>query len=157
MIGRRRGAFGYGTSSIGYARFSVLQKKEAQRCRTMADGAHTKLPFVEQVHLIAADLFRSKLIRRTPEMFRERLHNLQVAVHGSLRVITALEFLQHHFAKLGHRDLLVTHTIPIDDCRSRTTRVASAARAASFKLRSVYKSKLTCSRQPAHVPRRAAA
>src|ERR1035437_5822361 len=73
MIGSRRGALGYGSSSIGYARFSVLQKKkscriprqlfnrvcplqrlaeeEAQRCRTMADGADTKLPFVEQVHL----------------------------------------------------------------------------------------------------------
>ena len=38
----------------------------------------------------------------------EGLHDLQVALHGSLRVITTLEFFQHHFAKLGHRDLLVT-------------------------------------------------
>ena len=41
----------------------------------------------------------------------ERLYNFQVAVHGSLRVITTLEFFQHQFAKLGHRDLLVTHKI----------------------------------------------
>jgi hypothetical protein len=39
------------------------------------------------------------------------LHDLQVALHGSLRIITTLEFFQHHFAKLGHRDLLVTHTL----------------------------------------------
>src|ERR1700688_2752593 len=27
----------------------------------------------------------------------------QVTVHGSLSVITTLEFLEHHFAKVGHR------------------------------------------------------
>ena len=89
-----------------------LAEEESQGCRTMADGADTKLPFVEQVHLIGADLFRPKLIRRTAEMFCERRHNPQVAVHGSLRVITTLEFFQHLLAKLGHRDLLVTHKIP---------------------------------------------
>ena len=33
------------------------------------------------------------------------------ALHDSLSVITTLEFVQHLFAKLGHRDLLVTHKI----------------------------------------------
>ncbi len=28
-----------------------------------------------------------------------------------LRIITALEFLQHHFSEMGHRDLLVTHNL----------------------------------------------
>ena len=77
----------------------------------MADSANTKFSFVEQIHLIGADLFRSTLIRRTTEMFCERFYNLQVAVHGSLRVITTLELFQHLFAKLGHGDLLVTHKI----------------------------------------------
>jgi len=27
-----------------------------------------------------------------------------------LRVIKTLEFLQHHFSEMGHRDLLVTQT-----------------------------------------------
>src|ERR1039457_7259911 len=105
----------------------------------MADGADTKLPFVEQVHLIGADLFRAKLIRRTAEMFCERLYNFQVAVHGSLRVITTLELFQHLFTKLGHGDLLVTHKISRSEVEmlDRPTRVASAARAASFKRRSV--------------------
>jgi hypothetical protein len=26
-------------------------------------------------------------------------------------VIATLEFLQHHFSKMGHTDLLVTHTL----------------------------------------------
>src|ERR1039457_6160047 len=114
-------------------------EEESQRCRTMADGADTKLPFVEQVHLIGADLFRAKLIRRTAEMFCERLYNFQVAVHGSLRVITTLELFQHLFTKLGHGDLLVTHKISRSEVEmlDRPTRVASAARAASFKRRSV--------------------
>jgi hypothetical protein len=30
-------------------------------------------------------------------------HGTQVAVYGTLSVITTLEFLEHHFAKVGHR------------------------------------------------------
>ena len=68
------------------------------------------------------------------EMSSEILHDFQVSVYGSLRVITTLEFLQHHFSKLGHRDLLVTHKIsPTEpDGHHLYLRVASAARAASF-------------------------
>jgi hypothetical protein len=51
---------------------------------------------------------------------------------GSLGVITTLEFVQHLFAKLGHRDLL-TNVWPLP----RPPRVASAAQAASFKRRRV--------------------
>ena len=53
----------------------------------------------------------------------------------SLRVITTLEFLQHHCSELGHRDLLVTHKISLSgvEMHDRPIRVASAARAASFK------------------------
>src|ERR1700679_529148 len=51
------------------------------------------------------------------EIVSEGFHNLQVAIHRSLRVITTLEFLQHHLAKLGHRDLLVTHTL-LQRCRN---------------------------------------
>jgi hypothetical protein len=44
-------------------------------------------------------------------VFGEGSYDLYVAGYGSLRVIATLEFLQHHFSKLGHRDLLVTHTL----------------------------------------------
>src|SRR5580704_11468453 len=92
---------------------SESYRKKPQRCRTMTDGADAELPLLQQVYLIGAYLFRPKLIRRTTKMFCERLHNLQVAVHGSLRVITTLELFQHHSARLGHRDLLVIAvTIP---------------------------------------------
>jgi hypothetical protein len=40
----------------------------------------------------------SKLIRRAPEIKREIRDRLDVAVYGSLSVITTLEFFEHHFA-----------------------------------------------------------
>src|SRR5215469_5771894 len=44
-------------------------------------------------------------------MLREILDDPDVGFCGTMRVITSLEFLQHHFAKMGHRDLLVTHNL----------------------------------------------
>jgi hypothetical protein len=35
-----------------------------------------------------------------------------VTACGSLRIITTLEFFEHHFAKSGHEDLLVTRQYP---------------------------------------------
>src|SRR3954469_30464 len=70
-----------------------------------------QLSLGEQVRLIGTDLFGSELVRRAMKVFSEGLHNFQVALHGSLRVIPTLEFLQHHCSELGHRDLLVTRKI----------------------------------------------
>ena len=46
-----------------------------------------------------------------------------------LRVITTLEFFQHHFSEMGHRDLLVTHNLSqaIKQPPLPTSREASAA------------------------------
>src|ERR1022692_3800097 len=44
------------------------------------------------------------------EVLGEPPDRTDVGTCGSLRVITALEFLEHPYAKLGHRDLLVTQT-----------------------------------------------
>jgi len=41
-------------------------------------------------------------------VFGELLERFNVRGYGSLRVISTLRFLQHHFAQMGHRDLLVT-------------------------------------------------
>jgi len=70
------------------------------------DRARIKVSHGEQVHLIGADLFGSKLIRSTVKIPGEGLHNFQVALDGSLRVSTILELFPHHFAKLGYRELL---------------------------------------------------
>jgi hypothetical protein len=41
-------------------------------------------------------------ILRTVKVTRKILNRLDVAVDGSLSVITTLEFFQHHSAKVGH-------------------------------------------------------
>jgi hypothetical protein len=38
------------------------------------------------------------------ELLREALDGANVTLRGSFRVMTTLEFFQHHFAKMGHRD-----------------------------------------------------
>jgi len=48
--------------------------------------------------LILADVARSQAIRRAVEVLGEALDEANVTVCGSLRVMTPLEFLQHHFA-----------------------------------------------------------
>jgi hypothetical protein len=45
-------------------------------------------------------------------MLGESLDGLEVIVNGGLRVIAPLEFLQHRLSEMGHRYLLVTHTLP---------------------------------------------
>ena len=63
-------------------------------------------------------MFGPELVGRLVEVLGEILHDSQVPFYGTLSIITTLEFLQHHFSKLGHRDLLVTHKIllPKRDC-----------------------------------------
>jgi hypothetical protein len=56
---------------------------------------------------------------------REILDRLDVAVYGSLSVITTLEFFEHHFAKVGHRlapydpTLSLTPLLPTPGTRKR--------------------------------------
>src|SRR5260221_6955411 len=56
-------------------------------------------------------------------------HCADVVACGMLRVITTLEFLQHHFSEMGHRDLLVTQNLsqPSSNTAPFTSRAASAA------------------------------
>ena len=70
-----------------------------------------EVAFLEKVELELANLLRAQFIRRAMEVFSKLLDGSDVGTCGSLGVIPALEFLEHPFSKLGHRDLLVTHTI----------------------------------------------
>jgi hypothetical protein len=109
-----------------------LAEEETQSGGMVSDRPRVQLSFGEQVYLIGTDLVRSKLIRSTAKILGEGLHNLQVALHGSLRVITTLEIFQHLFAKLGHRDLLVTHTLRPQSRKVLTCDTRSVRRAGGF-------------------------
>src|SRR5882724_8060612 len=69
------------------------------------------------------------------EMAGEFLDDPDVGFYGTLSVITSLEFLQHHSAKMGHKDTSCDHNLsPCQATIARfTSREASAAPAAWFK------------------------
>src|ERR1019366_3478433 len=45
------------------------------------------------------------------EILGELLHCMNVGAHGVRRIVTTLKFIQHQLAKMGHRNLLVTHKL----------------------------------------------
>ena len=49
-----------------------------------------------------------ELIGWTLKMLGEIPQRADVSVYGTLGIVTTLEFFQHHFSKLGHKNLLVT-------------------------------------------------
>jgi hypothetical protein len=52
----------------------------------------------EELGLVLADVLRSQTIGRAVEVLGEALDEANVTLCGSLRVMTTLELLQHHFA-----------------------------------------------------------
>jgi hypothetical protein len=88
-------------------------EEEAERRASLLDGARGELAVLEQMSLVGPDVLRSKLVRTLPEIRREVLDGVDVAPYGILSVITTLEFVQHHSSKMGHKDLLVTHTLTL--------------------------------------------
>jgi hypothetical protein len=77
--------------------------------------------------LVVAYVVRSKLLRWTAEIPGEVLNRVDVRPHGVRRVVTALKFVEHQLAKMGHRGiLLVTHTLNPTTTHTATT-AASAA------------------------------
>ncbi len=82
--------------------------EETQSRYVLADGVGGELTLAKQVRLVFADVVLGKLLRRAMEVLNKPLHGAEVSLRSKLRVITTLEFLQHHFSLLGHGDLLVT-------------------------------------------------
>src|ERR1700758_3126805 len=75
----------------------------------------------------------TELVRRLAEVFREPLHEAHIVPDRSRRIVTTLEFLEQHLAKVGHSNVPpVTHTLSRPHNYSVATTVATAAPAASF-------------------------
>src|SRR5215470_17220339 len=73
---------------------------------------------------------RAQAVRRTVEVPSKILDGPDVVAYGMRREVTTLEFLQHHFSKMGHRDTSCDpHLYPSHQAtkRSTTSREASAA------------------------------
>ena len=52
-----------------------------------------------------------ELVGRRLKMPGELLDGLEVRTDGGRGVVATLEFFQHRLSKMGHRNLLVTHTL----------------------------------------------
>src|SRR6202011_4323624 len=78
-----------------------------------------ELPLAEQIRLVLTDVLRTELVGRALEITREIFDCLDVKTCCSLSVITTLEFLEHHFAKVGHRLAPYDPTLspPYHNCR----------------------------------------
>src|SRR5216684_3822244 len=84
---------------------------------------------------------RAQAIRGAVEVSSKILDCADVGTCGMLSVITALEFFQHYFAKMGHRNTSCDphlHQV-IEQPILPTSREASAARAATSKRPSVHR------------------
>ena len=51
------------------------------------------------------------LVRRAVEVFRKPLDGLRAVLGRWFCVVTSLELVEHRLAEIGHRNLLVTHTL----------------------------------------------
>ena len=71
-----------------------------------------KFAVAQQVGLILAEVGLMELVWWPVKMLREPLDGLAVVLHGGRGVVTPLEFRQHRLSEMGHRNLLVTHTLP---------------------------------------------
>src|ERR1700756_98475 len=109
--------------------------EESQSRESLRHRGRSKLSFAEQIRLVLADVLRSELIRRSPEITREIFDGLDVAVYGRLSVITTLEFFEHHFAKVGHRLAPYDPTLFPHKHRRHLARECVCREAASFKHR----------------------
>src|SRR3954452_11067759 len=84
--------------------FQRAHKKETQAGCLRNNGSNCQFAFVQQVSLPLTNMFRPKLIGRFAEVAGEPLDSANICACSSFREVTSLEFLQHYFAKTGHRD-----------------------------------------------------
>jgi hypothetical protein len=61
------------------------------------------------------------------EVPRKVFHRVDIGTYGALRVVATLEFIQHHLPKMGHSNLLVTHTLHSKQCPGTAHAAASVA------------------------------
>ena len=83
-------------------------RQTTERADPLIDGVVGKLPVTKQMSGVLADFVRSELIGWTVEITREILDDAQVSARGTFGVIATRDFIERHFSKMGHRDLLVT-------------------------------------------------
>ena len=89
-----------------------LHEEEPERRDVELHRPRPELPLAQQVRLIRPQVALIELVRRCAKVLGESLDGLDVVLNRGRGVVTPLEFLQHRLSEMGHRNLLVTHTLP---------------------------------------------
>jgi hypothetical protein len=89
-----------------------LHEEEPERRDVQFHRPRPELALPQQVRLIRSQMALIESVRRRAKVLRESLDCLKVVLNRGLGVVAPLEFLQHGLSEMGHRHLLVTHTLP---------------------------------------------
>src|SRR5438552_8962734 len=127
--------FGIGSVRDTPSLFESLGVEEPQSRETVGHFTRWQLRLLKQLGLVFANVPRTQTVRRALESPSKIFDGADVVACGILRVITALEFFQHHFAKSGHRDLLMTRQLT-SAVRHKLLRSPHAQRPPHGRLRS---------------------
>ena len=68
------------------------------------NGVGLELSFAEQIRLVLADVIWPELVRSAVEISREFVNGTQITARRAARVVSTLEFLEHHLSKMGLLD-----------------------------------------------------
>src|SRR5215472_668406 len=106
-----------------------LDVEESQSRQADRNCTRRQLPLLKQLGLVFANVLQAQAVRWTVEVSSKIFDCADVVAYGMFRKVTTLELFQHHFAKSGHKDLLMTRQLPqpLGNHRSTTSREASAA------------------------------
>ena len=74
------------------------------------------------MNLVLANMFWAKAIWRTVEVLRKILYGADIGTNRILRVVAALELVQHQLPESGHSNLLVTQNLTPATMLATTTR-----------------------------------
>src|SRR5258708_25262819 len=78
--------------------FESLDVEKPQRREAVIHGTRRQLLLLKQLSLVFTNVSQAQTVRRTVESSREIFDCAEVIPYGIFRVITTLEFLQHHFS-----------------------------------------------------------
>ena len=110
-----------------------LRVEEPQSREPLRHSGRGQLSLPEQIRLLFADVLRSERIGWTSKVTGKIFDGLDLAVDGSLSVITTREFFEHHSAKVGHRRSPYDPTLSLPPHCRHHTRESVCRRAASSK------------------------
>jgi hypothetical protein len=75
-----------------------LNEEEAQSGQPLVDGVWVQLSLAEHMRLVLADVLGPQAVRRTMKVTGKILHRRNVTLDGPRRVVSTLEFFEHHLA-----------------------------------------------------------